>query len=53
MKISSKRKGKSGGARIITCVKVVETKIILLAIYNKSEHESMKTGKLSALLKMT
>jgi mRNA-degrading endonuclease RelE of RelBE toxin-antitoxin system len=30
--ISSKQKGKSGGARVITCVKVVQEAVILLTI---------------------
>ncbi len=35
--ITSKGKGKSGGARVITYVQIVETTIFLLAIYDKSE----------------
>ena len=52
MKIASKGQGKSGGARVITCVKVVENKIILLAIYDKSEQETMTIKELSELLKI-
>jgi len=37
MSISSKNKGKSGGARVITYVRFVEEEIHLIAIYDKSE----------------
>lgn len=39
--ISSSGKGKSGGARIITYVKVVENTIYMAAIYLKSEISSV------------
>jgi hypothetical protein len=39
--ISSKRKGKSGGARVITYVKVINTTVYLLSIYDKSEMENI------------
>ena len=32
LSISSKGKGKSGGARIITCVKIIDERIFLMAI---------------------
>lgn len=50
LKISSKVKGKSGGARVITCVMVVETKVILAAIYDKSEKETLKSDEIVKLL---
>ena len=37
MAITSKGKGKSGGARVITYVQIIETNIFLLAIYDKTE----------------
>ncbi len=37
LSISSKGKGKSGGARVITYVQFTHTKIYLLSIYDKSE----------------
>jgi mRNA-degrading endonuclease RelE of RelBE toxin-antitoxin system len=37
MAIASKQKGKSGGARVITCVKIVKEKLVLLSIYDKKE----------------
>lgn len=36
MAITSKGKGKSGGARVITFVQVIETTIYLLSIYDKA-----------------
>ena len=39
--ISSKGKGKSGGARVITCIKVVGETIFLLDIYDKSEKANL------------
>jgi mRNA-degrading endonuclease RelE of RelBE toxin-antitoxin system len=35
--ISSKNQGKSSGARILTCVKIVDEIIFLFGIYDKSE----------------
>ncbi|MDB5156251.1 MAG: hypothetical protein JWR50_958 [Mucilaginibacter sp.] len=37
MSISSKGKGKSGGARIITHVKFVNEEVFLISIYDKSD----------------
>lgn len=37
LSIASKGKGKSGGARVITHVQIIQTKIYLLSIYDKSE----------------
>lgn len=34
--ITSKGKGKSSGARIITCVKIISTIVYLVSIYDKS-----------------
>jgi mRNA-degrading endonuclease RelE of RelBE toxin-antitoxin system len=39
--IKSKVTGKSGGARVITYVQLVENNVLLLAIYDKSEHEDI------------
>ena len=52
MAITSKKKGKSGGARIITCLKVVKSKIYLMSIYDKSEKENISETELDRLLKM-
>ncbi len=50
LKITSKSRGKSGGARVITCVKIVGETIYLLTIYDKSETESLTDGQLAGLL---
>lgn len=49
--IRSKGKGKSGGARIITCVKITETSVYLLSIFDKSDKETIADKELSELLK--
>lgn len=41
MAISSKGKGKSGGARIITHIHIARGKIYLLSIYDKSEQSDI------------
>jgi mRNA-degrading endonuclease RelE of RelBE toxin-antitoxin system len=50
MAISSKMKGKSGGARIITYVVIDEKTIFLLDIYDKSERNTISDKELSALI---
>ncbi len=49
--IASKNKGKSGGARLIICVKILETTVYLLTIYDKSEKENITNAELLDLLK--
>ncbi len=54
MRIASKGKGKSGGARIITFTVVVSmkmSKIHFLYIYDKAERESITDAEIKALLK--
>ena len=46
LSISSKGKGKSGGARVITCVKIVAKTIYFVSIYDKSEKESISTREI-------
>ena len=48
--ISSKQKGKSGGARIITNFVVTENTVYLLSIYDKSEKENLTDKELNELL---
>ena len=50
MAISSKSKGKRGGARVITCVKVIRQTIFLLSIYDKSDQDSIGDNELITLL---
>lgn len=44
--IKSKGKGKQGGARVITYVKVVETTVYLVSIYDKSEKSAVTDSEL-------
>lgn len=48
--IRSKGKGKSGGARVITCVVAVREVVYLLAIYDKSEQGTLSDGRIKELL---
>ena len=52
MAISSKGKGKSGGARVITCVKIVENNVHLVSIFDKSEMENIADKELKRRLKI-
>ncbi len=49
--ISSKQKGKSGGARLITHFIIKNKTIVLLAVYDKSEQDSITEKQILALLK--
>jgi len=49
--IKSKSRGKSGGARVITCVKITSNRIYLLSIYDKTEKENITDKELKQLLK--
>lgn len=54
MRIASKGKGKSGGARVITFTVVVaidETEINLLYIYDKAERSTISTSEIEDLLR--
>ena len=53
MAITSKNKGKSGGSRVITCVKVVNETVFLLSIYDKSDKENIEDSKLKSLLEIS
>ena len=48
--ITSKNKGKSGGARVITCVRVVAKVVTLLTIYDKSDADSITEQERDDLL---
>ncbi len=52
MTITSKGKGKSGGSRVITCVKVVDHDVYLLTLYDKTEKENISDKELDELLKI-
>ncbi|MCA0396571.1 MAG: type II toxin-antitoxin system RelE/ParE family toxin [Bacteroidetes bacterium] len=49
--ITSKGKGKSGGARIITHVQVTNTTVYLLAIYDKSDLDNISDNTINERLK--
>jgi hypothetical protein len=52
MAIASKNKGKSGGARVITCTVLVDvenSEIYLLTIYDKSEQDSISKNEINHL----
>ncbi len=50
MAISSKNKGKSGGARVISYVYVANETVYLLSIYDKSDQESMADAEIKSLV---
>ena len=52
MAITSKGKGKSGGSRVITCVKIVNQVVYLLTFYDKSEQENISDKELDELLRL-
>jgi hypothetical protein len=51
MAITSKGKGKSGGARIISCVKIIQSSVYLLSLYDKSDKEGISDNELDNLIK--
>ncbi len=51
MAITSKGKGKSGGARVITFVKITETEVYLLSIFDKSDKDNISDKELAELIK--
>jgi len=48
--IKSKGKGKSGGARVITCVIALRESVVLLSIHDKSEQETISDAMLRQML---
>lgn len=48
--IKSKGKGKSGGARVITKVKVVNTTVYLLSIYSKGDKDDITDQEIQDLI---
>lgn len=51
LSIASKGKGKSGGARVITYIHLVQSEVYLLTIFDKSEVENIPDKELTELLK--
>ena len=52
MSITSKSRGKSGGSRVITCVKIIDQNVYLLSIYDKSNKEIISDKELNKLIKL-
>ena len=50
LKIASKGRGKSGGARVITHIYIENKTVFLLAIYDKSEQTDISDKELKELL---
>lgn len=49
--ITSKGRGKSGGARVITFLKVVKEKVYLVSIYDKGQLDNLTKDQIIELLK--
>lgn len=49
--ILSKNKGKSGGARVLSFVKVTETSVLLFSIYSKGEKDNISQKEIDSLIK--
>ncbi len=52
LSIASKGRGKSGGGRVITHVRVVSARVYLLSIYDKSEKDTLTDQELKDLLSL-
>ena len=52
LKVASKGGGKSGGARVITCIVAVQETVYLLSIYDKAEQATITDQRLAELLKL-
>jgi len=49
--ITSKGKGKNGGARIITNIKITKNKVYLITIYDKAEQADISDKELKELIR--
>ena len=49
--VTSKGRGKSGGARVIIRVRIIESELQLLYIYDKSDFENVKDSYLRYIMK--
>lgn len=50
LRIASKGKGKSCGARVITFVKVIDESVFLVSIFDKSEKENITNVEITEML---
>lgn len=51
LRIASKKKGKSGGARVITYIKVIASTVFLSTIYDKEEKNTISNKELQQIFK--
>jgi mRNA-degrading endonuclease RelE of RelBE toxin-antitoxin system len=51
MAVQSKGKGKRGGARVMTYIKIVDESLYLFSIYSKGEQDSISEKKIQELIK--
>ena len=49
--VASKNKGKSGGARVLTFVKITHTTVLLFSIYNKGDIDNLSDKEIQNLIK--
>lgn len=49
--ITSKKRGKSGGARVITCVIYKSEQVLLVEIYDKAQYDTVDDTKIIKVLK--
>lgn len=49
--IASKNKGKSGGARVLSFVKVTDTTVLLFSIFSKGEIDNLTDKEIKELIK--
>jgi mRNA-degrading endonuclease RelE of RelBE toxin-antitoxin system len=49
--IASKNKGRSGGARVMSFVKVTDTAVLLFSIYSKGDKDTISDKEIEELLK--
>ncbi len=52
LSVTSKNKGKSGGARVITYLKITETIVYLAFIYDKTEKGNITDKELEQIFKL-
>ena len=48
--IASKNKGKSGGARVLSFVKVLQTTVLIFSIYSKGEIDNVTDNQIQELI---
>lgn len=51
LSISSKKAGKKGGARVLTCIKIEQDTLYFLRIFDKSEQSTITDTQLTDILK--